>query len=162
MTLYNIATVYIRMRDYPRALEVARQGYEVDKGLGVDVGITSALIAAILAFMGAPFDQIVIHLKPALETGLAERNFTTLNDCMYCEFHLLMYAGRYEDSCEIIGLVLGSPLFNRDDPYAMVEIDAALETIRQHLSEDVIQAAIERGKTLDMLATAQALLAELS
>jgi hypothetical protein len=69
----------------------------------------------------------------------------------------LAQAGRYERAAKLVGLARDRAL----DVEPQIESKPALAILRQVLSDDELEAAMARGRALDLDATVQELLLEL-
>lgn len=159
--LINISSNLYNEGDFEKALRVAHEALAYRQKIGGDPLTINAGLLLISIQMNASDDVIMGYLKTHLQGGIAMNSLIELRTSIEAFVHLFTREGHYERACELIGLWYASPVTDYEILVDFIYVNKSLETIRQHLSEDVIQAAIERGRSLDILTTAQVLLAEL-
>lgn len=159
--LMNIGQVNYYQQDYPKSLQVQKDATTVLQGIGADMLSINIQMAASLTQTDASREDILHYLKPSLEASLATDNLSMVNEAVEVYIHLLTYEGQYQRAADLIGVWYASPLFEPDDALLQIHIDKSLDIISQHLSTEALQAAIEGGKTQDLMTVGKSLLAEL-
>jgi predicted ATPase/DNA-binding CsgD family transcriptional regulator/Flp pilus assembly protein TadD len=101
------------------------------------------------------------HLAEALESALVAKTYMTVVYALPFVAYYLATTGRVERGVEIWQLARTQPLVAHSTWFADV-VGRELASLAASLPPEVVEAAGERGRALDLWATAESLLAELS
>lgn len=159
--LMNFALTHYYLRDYPKALKVNQEVMTLLEQIGASINNSRLQIAQTLVQMETNHDEVIKFLKPSLAESIEANNLGGIQEALEVCAYLAVRAKEYEHAAELIGVCYTSPLYDPDFLAGQIHLNDALATIKQHLPETEVEAAIARGKAMDMTAVAKSLLAEL-
>ncbi|NWF67466.1 MAG: protein kinase [Chloroflexi bacterium] len=154
----NIGNCLLSEKDYEGALRANMEALSLSEKIGLDTLVPRANIAQICIVTGRAVETIEPHLQFVLKQAMVHDTQPMIVSGI--EIYGMLYAreGRYTPALEYLGLALASDLLEPIERELF--IDPAINGIRQHVSEDSVQAGLARGATLDMYTIARSLLKE--
>jgi serine/threonine protein kinase/predicted ATPase len=162
VALMNVGLDYFYAENYLKAQSIYQEVFALREQIGADQATTHSQMAVVLLHLGSKDEDVLQHLNPVLLRGIETNDFIAIQESLETLAELLVRRGDYERGAETIGLWYTGPTYDPDDVLGQMHINKALDTIAQALPAEVIAAAIERGKAMDLLETAKALYAEFS
>jgi tetratricopeptide (TPR) repeat protein len=124
--------------------------YEEALAIYTDIGISNALTLNNLghAYIGLDEDDVAWgYLCKALREFLVTGRVPLILESLAGVAWLRAKAGHYTQAAELLGLVLGHPALGEGFRWYL---DQVLATVREALPTDELEAALERGKRLDL------------
>jgi serine/threonine protein kinase/tetratricopeptide (TPR) repeat protein len=154
----NIGNCYADAKDYEKALAYYQEAHALSQKIGLNTTTTQGNIALASIFLGYPAEVIEQHLQPVLQQLLANNALRSIVGTIGTYGYLHEREGQYAPALDYFGLLLASGY--ADAIERELYLTPALDRIRQHLSEEDIQAGLARGAALDVYEVAKSLLKE--
>jgi tetratricopeptide (TPR) repeat protein len=157
-SLNNLGEVHKNQGEFPQARALYREALPLLQEINHKWGI--AAVHDNLGYIAVLFGDLVdtrIHFKEALRIGEEIGASTTTLDVMVGVARLLAAEGKPERASELIGMVRAQSGANSEIER---KVNATLITVAPQISDEMIQAALERGKTLNMTEVVKAFLAD--
>ncbi|MFN8371340.1 MAG: protein kinase [Anaerolineae bacterium] len=152
----NIGNCLIAERDYEGALRAYEESLRLSEKAGINAAIPHSNIAQAGILAGRPMENMEKHLQAVLRLSLDNDFFPMVISGIENYGLLDAREGNYARALEYLGLALASDMLDLTEQALMV--NPALDRIRQHVSEDEVQAGLARGAKLDAYAVARSLL----
>jgi tetratricopeptide (TPR) repeat protein len=159
--LMNIGLLYYFKRDYQKSRQTYQEALHISEKIGAGQLNVQTSINQTRIQLGVSYDEMIPSVKLCLEIALADDSLVNVNESVEALIHLFTREGKYARAAELLGVWYASPLFEASDPLIQIHTNLSLATIKQHLSEAEVDAAIERGKQLDLMTVGKMLLTEL-
>jgi serine/threonine protein kinase/tetratricopeptide (TPR) repeat protein len=152
----NIGNSLVTEKDYEGALRAYQEALGLAQKLGLSTVVHALNVAQAGVLTGRPVEFIEQHLQIALPGALENDSFPMI--IAVIENYGLLYGreGQYPLALEYLGLAMASEALELSEQELLV--DPALDQIRQHVSEDEVQAGLARGAKLDAYVVARSLL----
>jgi class 3 adenylate cyclase/tetratricopeptide (TPR) repeat protein/tRNA A-37 threonylcarbamoyl transferase component Bud32 len=152
----NKGNCFIVEKNFEEALRANEEALNLSQKIGLDTTINRMNIAQLGVLLGHSSEMIEEHLQVALRQSLADDYFPMVVTGV--ENYGLFYGreGQYARALEYLGLALASDTLEPTE--RPLFIDPAIDRIRQHVSEDEVQAGLARGAKLDAYEVARSLL----
>lgn len=163
IALGNLADINMLMGDYTAAYDYLEQSTVLGRQIGAKDMVYREIMRVYLRVLeGATGGEVGAALYDCLHKSLIAQDISMITSILETYAILLTNEGEYEHAATIFGVNYTSPDFDPNNDVRQIEINRTLETIAQHLSEDEVEAAIARGRSMDLMTTAEAILSELA
>jgi tetratricopeptide (TPR) repeat protein len=152
----NIGNALVDEKDYEGALKAYQGGLAVAERIGLNTTVAYGNIGQVSIMLNRPREVVDEPLKIALGQALTNNELPLIVAGIQCYGMLAAREGQSALALDYLGLALGSGLIIQVEKE--IFIDPFIDRLRQHMTEDEIQAGLARGATLDVYVVARSLL----